>query len=239
MRPRLPCKRLCSHGHLSLKWKGFEYYNSQLPTGSMELEYPIVHHSSSELVIKSTNICWYIQSQHFLRLDIMKSFRNCKNTFLRYMCFKLNSFPPIICSFTYSPPIHNEMSSLSVCRHVVLDKNHRSSGFFKFIIRQTAKFSDQSPIIQCPSNSHLETLMVSRTVTRYYIAFFFKEMLTVWRTVITLTRQKYFPTKIFPYIFHIKPLIFITFSWSHSLADFHEIFTFNSRIIRGYFNIFM
>ena len=47
----------------------------------------------------------------------------------------------------------------------------------------------------------------------------------------TLTGQKYFPTKIFPYIFHIKPLIFITFSWSHSLADFHEIFTFNSRII--------
>ena len=55
----------------------------------------------------------------------------------------------------------------------------------------------------------------------------------------TLTGQKYFPTKIFPYIFHIKPLIFITFSWSYSLADFHEIFTFNSRIIRVYFNIFM
>jgi hypothetical protein len=51
--------------------------------------------------------------------------------------------------------------------------------------------------------------------------------------------QKYFPTKIFPYIFHIKPLIFITFSWSHSLADFHGIFTFDSRIIRIYFNIFM
>jgi hypothetical protein len=27
-----------------------------------------------------------------------------------------------------------------------------------------------------------------------------------------LTGQKYFPTKIFPYIFHIKPVIFITFS---------------------------
>ena len=51
----------------------------------------------------------------------------------------------------------------------------------------------------------------------------------------TLTGQKYFRTKIFPKIFHIKPLIFITFSWSHSLADFHEIFTFNSRIIRVYF----
>ena len=51
----------------------------------------------------------------------------------------------------------------------------------------------------------------------------------------TLTDQKYCLTKIFPYIFHIKPLIFITFSWSHSLADFHEIFTFNSRIIRVYF----
>jgi hypothetical protein len=46
---------------------------------------------------------------------------------------------------------------------------------------------------------------------------------------ITLTDQKYFLAKIFPYIFHIKPLIFITFS-----ADFHEIFPFNSRIIRVY-----
>jgi hypothetical protein len=55
----------------------------------------------------------------------------------------------------------------------------------------------------------------------------------------TLTGQNYFLTKIFPYIFHIKPLIFITFSWLHSSADFHEIFTFNSRIIRVYFNIFM
>ena len=41
----------------------------------------------------------------------------------------------------------------------------------------------------------------------------------------TLTGQKYFPTKIFPYIFHIKPFIFKTFSWSHSLSDFHEIFS--------------
>jgi hypothetical protein len=49
-----------------------------------------------------------------------------------------------------------------------------------------------------------------------------------------LTGQNYIPTKIFSYLFHIKPLIFITFSWSHSLADFHEIFTFNSRIIRVY-----
>ena len=28
----------------------------------------------------------------------------------------------------------------------------------------------------------------------------------------TLTGQKYFPTKIFPYIFHIKPFIFKTFA---------------------------
>ena len=55
----------------------------------------------------------------------------------------------------------------------------------------------------------------------------------------TLKGQKYFRTKIFPYTFHIKPLIFITFSWSHSLANFHEIFTFNNRIIRVYFFIFM
>ena len=33
----------------------------------------------------------------------------------------------------------------------------------------------------------------------------------------TLTGQKYFLTKIFPYIFLIKPLIFITFSWMMSL----------------------
>ena len=46
----------------------------------------------------------------------------------------------------------------------------------------------------------------------------------------TFTGQKYFHTKIFPYIFHIKPLIFKTFSWSHSLSDFLEIFTFKSRI---------
>ena len=38
-------------------------------------------------------------------------------------------------------------------------------------------------------------------------------------------RSKYVHTKIFPYIFHIKPLIFNTFSWSHSLSDFHEIFS--------------
>jgi hypothetical protein len=56
-------------------------------------------------------------------------------------------------------------------------------------------------------------------------------VVNVIQPLCTLTGQKYLPTKIFPYIFHIKPLIFITFSWSHSLADFHEIFTFNSRII--------
>ena len=40
----------------------------------------------------------------------------------------------------------------------------------------------------------------------------------------TLMGRKYFHTKIFPYIFHNKPLIFNTFSCSHSLSDFHEIF---------------
>ena len=45
----------------------------------------------------------------------------------------------------------------------------------------------------------------------------------------TLTGQKYFPPKIFPYIFHIKPFIFKTFSWSHSLSDFHEIFSIKCR----------
>ena len=59
------------------------------------------------------------------------------------------------------------------------------------------------------------------------------------KIIYTLMGQRYFHTKIFPYIFHIKPLIFITFSWSNSLDDFHEMFTFNSRIIRVYFSIFM
>ena len=48
----------------------------------------------------------------------------------------------------------------------------------------------------------------------------------------TVTGQNYFHTKMCSYIILIKPLIFITFSLSHSLVDFHEIFTFNSRIIR-------
>jgi hypothetical protein len=45
----------------------------------------------------------------------------------------------------------------------------------------------------------------------------------------TLTGQKYFHTKIFPYIFHIKPFIFKTFSWSHCLSDFHDIFSIKCR----------
>ena len=46
----------------------------------------------------------------------------------------------------------------------------------------------------------------------------------------TACRQKWFRFRHLPYIFHIKPFIFIAFSWSHSLADFHEIFTFKNRI---------
>ena len=45
----------------------------------------------------------------------------------------------------------------------------------------------------------------------------------------TFHESKYFHTKIFPYIFHIKPLIFKTLSWSHSLSDFHEIFSIKHR----------
>ena len=36
-------------------------------------------------------------------------------------------------------------------------------------------------------------------------------------------------SKVFPYIFHIKPFIFKTFSWSHSLSDFHENFSIKCR----------
>jgi hypothetical protein len=43
--------------------------------------------------------------------------------------------------------------------------------------------------------------------------------------------QKYFQAKIFPYISYIKTLVFKTFSWSHSLSDFHEIFSIIHRNI--------
>jgi hypothetical protein len=48
---------------------------------------------------------------------------------------------------------------------------------------------------------------------------------------------KVIPFRHLPYIFHIKPFIFITFSWSHSLSDFHEIFSIKmlkSIFKRGY-----
>jgi hypothetical protein len=50
--------------------------------------------------------------------------------------------------------------------------------------------------------------------------------------------QKYFHTKIFLYIFHIKPLIFNTFSWSHSLSDLHEIFSIKPKntIVSSFYN---
>jgi hypothetical protein len=41
--------------------------------------------------------------------------------------------------------------------------------------------------------------------------------------------QKWFRFRHLPYIFHIKPFIFITFLWSHSLSDFHEIFSIKCR----------
>ena len=57
----------------------------------------------------------------------------------------------------------------------------------------------------------------------------------------------YFHTKIIPYIFHIKPLIFKTFSWSHSLTFsffflFLQIFKFSSlkaELIWVYFDVSM
>ena len=45
----------------------------------------------------------------------------------------------------------------------------------------------------------------------------------------TACGQKWFRFRHLPYIFHIKPFIFITFSWSHSLSDFHEIFSIKCR----------
>lgn len=43
-------------------------------------------------------------------------------------------------------------------------------------------------------------------------------------------------SKDIPYIFHITPLNFKTFSWSNSLSEFLEIFTFNSRINENLFS---
>ena len=66
----------------------------------------------------------------------------------------------------------------------------------------------------------------------------YSSLCLIFRSLCTFTGQKYFHTKIFPYIFHIKPLIFKTFSWSHSLSDFLEIFTFKSRIDWSLFTYF-
>jgi hypothetical protein len=46
----------------------------------------------------------------------------------------------------------------------------------------------------------------------------------------TRTGQKYFPTKIFPYIFHIKPFISKTFAWSHSYLIFKKCSALNAEI---------
>jgi hypothetical protein len=59
---------------------------------------------------------------------------------------------------------------------------------------------------------------------------FFGTCCSIFTFLCTACGQKWFRFCHLLYIFHIKPLIFITFSWSHSLADFHEIFTFKNRI---------
>jgi hypothetical protein len=48
-------------------------------------------------------------------------------------------------------------------------------------------------------------------------------------TLCTACGQKWIRFCHLPYIFHIKQFIFITFSWSHSLSDFHEIFSIKCR----------
>jgi hypothetical protein len=45
----------------------------------------------------------------------------------------------------------------------------------------------------------------------------------------TACGQKWFRFRHLPYIFHIKPFVFITFSWSHSLSDFHDFFSIKCR----------
>ena len=44
----------------------------------------------------------------------------------------------------------------------------------------------------------------------------------------TFHESKYFHTKIFPYIFHIKPLIFKTLSWSHPYPIFMKFSASNT-----------
>ena len=66
---------------------------------------------------------------------------------------------------------------------------------------------------------------ISRFVDHHCLNFFFKAK----KYIHTECGQKRFRFRHLPYIFNIKPFIFITFSWSHSLSDFHEIFSIKCR----------
>jgi hypothetical protein len=81
---------------------------------------------------------------------------------------------------------------------------------------------------------------VDNAIAEYWLVFRYHAQVKIKgeKNIYTACGQKWFCFCYLPYIFHIKPLIFITFPWSHSLAaDFHEIFTFKNRI--NFLNIFM
>ena len=56
-----------------------------------------------------------------------------------------------------------------------------------------------------------------------------KQIVNIATRGTTACGQKWFRFRHLPYIFHIKPFIFIAFSWSHSLSDFHEMFSIKCR----------
>ena len=78
--------------------------------------------------------------------------------------------------------------------------------------------ADGSNELQCPQRKNVGTAVSCSLVIQvllYYCMYVSLLYLMLYNlqnvNVLPLMGQKYFLTKIFPYIFHIKPLIFITF----------------------------
>ena len=125
----------------------------------------------------------------------------------------------------------------SNCLHFVLISDNRCSPqFYRNIYTYNICLLSENKKIICISFINRQK---RKSLERFFSPFCSQMIFFFQDNVHALTGQRYFPTKIFPYISHTKPFTFTTLSPSHSLADFHEIFTFNSRIIRAYFNIFM
>ena len=72
------------------------------------------------------------------------------------------------------------------------------------------------------------TIMVYWGLTRLRRGFFSVRTSASLILRSTFHESKYFHTKIFPYIFHIKPLIFKTLSWSHPYPIFMKFSASNT-----------